>query len=172
MKQLMNVTMDLYGKQREKEWGERMRCLNELVYHLWVYIQDGGSCESEVTDTLGTLKLGESGVSAVGGFGVNCAGSGSVVSAIFVHGNRSVMKVHAHNHWVTVLVTYQWMFKFNLHWDGAEGTASFRLFSKGDVLFVMSKVMIKVISQGGSLAQGLEHWSCKPGVMSSNLIGA
>ena len=73
---------------------------------------------------------------------------------------------------MTVLVTYQWMFKFNLLWDEAEGTASFRLFSKGDVLFVMSKVMTEVISQVGSLAQGLEHWSCKPGVMSSNLIGA
>ena len=24
----------------------------------------------------------------------------------------------------------------------------------------------------GSIAQGLEHWSCKPGVASSNLAGA
>ena len=32
--------------------------------------------------------------------------------------------------------------------------------------------MISSPIPGGSLAQGLEHWSCKPGVVSSNLTGA
>ena len=36
----------------------------------------------------------------------------------------------------------------------------------------LGKSMVKNALRVGSIAQGLEHWSCKPGVASSNLAGA
>ena len=64
-------------------------------------------------------------------------------------------------------------------WDGADGIVSFRIFQK-EMSFPMkssawstaghSSALTSI--QSGSLAQGLEHWSSKPGVVSSNLTGA
>ena len=36
----------------------------------------------------------------------------------------------------------------------------------------LGKSTVNDTSRFGSIAQGLEHWSCKPGVASSNLAGA
>ena len=49
----------------------------------------------------------------------------------------------------------------------------FLFFMPGLILVGWQTVVgVAYIPEQGSIAQGLEHWSCKPGVASSNLAGA
>ena len=56
--------------------------------------------------------------------------------------------------------------------NGFEGFSFFQFIGQKDIPGQNGENPFGKDAHGGFIAQGLEHWSCKPGVVSSNLTGA